>query len=390
MFFALRTRGELIPNKLTQVLLAKKSAGECIVDLTQSNPTLCGFDYFSPMLLTPLSDPQNLVYDPHPHGALKAREAVCAYYAEKKIKIDPEQVFLTASTSEAYAFVFRLLADPWQEALIPAPGYPLLDYLCAINDVAVRRYPLIYEKSWAIDLNFLEKCFDRRPKALVAVHPNNPTGHWVSEREKDAIYRLCEKAEAAVISDEVFLDFGWDRKAGRSFAWDDQVLTFTLSGVSKILGLPQMKLSWIVVTGPAGLRRQAIERLELIADTYLSVSTPSQSALSRWFKDKELIRREILERALANRKSLADTFADHPKAAALEAESGWYSVLKVKSDLSDEALALELLQKENILVHPGYLFDGFGEGNFLVVSLLPQVGDFQKAVKAISKNLGVL
>lgn len=383
MRFAKRANWCLESNPLSALLEKKRSRGEKILDLTESNPTRCNFGYLKSSILKPFSNSKNLSYSPDPHGLPEAREAVCAYYADKKILVKPEQIFLTASTSEAYSFVFRLLLDPGDLVLAPRPSYPLLDYLADLNDVKLDFYSLRYQSGWGIDLEGLQQNFQRKPKAIIVVNPNNPTGNFVAEAEAKRIVQLCQNQEAAIISDEVFLDFQnpWPLASSTrcerhplSIASTGGILTFTLSGISKILGLPQMKLSWIVVSGPEKLRREAVEKLEVIADTYLSVNTPSQRALPVWLSRREPILSEIRERVIANRKFLPQ---------ALAADGGWYAVLPLKAGLSDDAAAMQLLEKENVLTYPGYFYN-FEQNNFLVLSLLAESKIFKEAGRRLS------
>ncbi len=372
MNFSKRTDWATSSNKISKLLSDKRKNKEKILDLTESNPTRCGFNS------------ENILYDPDPHGLWEAREAVCRYYADKKTKVTPDQIFLTASTSEAYAFLFRLLANPGDSILAPEPSYPLFDYLAGLNDVSLRKYALRYEEEWRINLDSIAAA-GLKPaltKAIIVVNPNNPTGNFVKRHERDELNRMAKTRETAIISDEVFLDFAFDNFVGvsQTFAGNRDALTFTLGGISKILGLPQMKLSWIVVSGPEDLKRQAIEKLELIADTYLSVSTPSQKALPEWLGNREQITGEILKRVRGNRNTLREHLRDKKSMRLLEAEGGWYAVLEVDSPKNDEELALDLLKNKNVFVHPGYFFD-FPKGNFLVLSLLPEPKIFGKGIK---------
>jgi len=366
MNFSKRTNWADSSNALSQLLSSKRKNKEKILDLTESNPTRCGFNS------------ENIPYDPDPHGLLEAREAVCRYYADKKTRVTPDQIFLTAGTSEAYAFLFRLLADPRDRILAPEPSYPLLDYLAGLNDVLLQKYLLKYDGGWGMDLDSIVGA----GKAIVVVNPNNPTGNFVKRHERDELNRMAKTREMAIISDEVFLDFAFDDRRGPppTFAGNGDALTFTMSGISKILGLPQMKLSWIVVSGPEDLKRQAIEKLELIADTYLSVSTPSQKALPKWLENREKITGEILKRVRKNRSALREYLRDNKSVRLLDAEGGWYAVLEIDSLKNDEELALDLLKNKNVFVHPGYFFD-FPKGNFLVLSLLPEPKIFGKGIK---------
>jgi len=378
--FSKRTDWERHPNALSELLTKLKKKGETILDLTESNPTKCGLGV-DLRLLAALIDPGNLSYEPDPLGLLTARQAVCSYYAEKGIAVKLEQIFLTASTSEAYTHLFRLLANPGDKVLVPSVGYPLFGYLTGLNDVEVEHYGLTYDTAWHMDLSSLTHA---NCKAMILVNPNNPTGNFIHKRERRAVNDLCKAASCAIISDEVFFDYVYGENADRapSFADNKEVLTFTLSGVSKVLGLPQMKLSWIVVTGPDALRREAIQRLEIIADTYLSVNTPSQTALSHWMGSRSAIQKNILDRVLGNRAVLERAVKGNSKVRLLNTEGGWYAILKVLSERSDDELALMLLEKDGVHVQPGYFFD-LEEGTYLVLSLLPPQKDLKEGVRRL-------
>jgi hypothetical protein len=391
MKFSHRAQWSTESNALSALLAAKRIRGETILDLTESNPTRCGFKYADARWLAPFSDLANLKYDPDPRGLLSAREAVCAYYAERGLRVAPDRVFLTSGTSEAYSHLLRLLTDPGDTVAVPAPGYPLFDFILELNDVLPSRYRSVYEKgSWKLDTASLKEACAGHPKAVIVVNPNNPTGRFVDLSEHAAMNRLCHRAGAAIISDEVFLDFAIDGKGagaclpvGRhSLAANAETLTFTLSGVSKVLGLPQVKLSWIVVSGPEVLAKTACEKLEFITDTYLSVSTPIQRALPAWLKHSSEAIGEISARVNANRKYLQDTLKDSSAVKLLASEGGWYAILEYPGVEDDEAFALSLLQKHNVFVHPGYFFDLEGS-DYLVLSLLPEEGMFQSAAQAL-------
>ena len=368
---------------LAQAMRKDSPARGSFIDLTESNPTRCGFSAVGAEILKPLSDPANLSYEPDPRGSLTAREAVCRYYAEKNIVISPDQVVLTASTSEAYSFVFKLLLDPSDRIALLAPSYPLLDSLLALCDSASLRYRLRYEGGWRIDAASLEDAFSQGCKALCVINPNNPTGNFVQKNDKDFLNRLSLRHGASIVSDEVFFDFSLDPHAvPASFAGNKYCLTFTLSGISKILGLPQMKLSWIVVSGPEAELREALRRLEIIADTFLSVNTPSQTALGAWLKHGPETRREISLRTAANYEFLRKTLADRSDLKVLSTEGGWVAVIRAYLQMDDEELSLKLLETAGVLVHPGYLYD-FEEGNHLVLSLLLPPDRFKEAVLRI-------
>ncbi len=282
--FSSRTDWPLTPNRLAGLLHERRERGLPIIDLTESNPTRCGLALNENQILGPLRDPRALLYQPDPRGLRMAREAVVKYYSRRGVQIDIDQIFLTASTSEAYSFVFRLLANPGEKILAPQPSYPLFDFLGGLNDVQVVPYPLAYNDGWQVDLQELAARWDSRTRAVLVVHPNNPTGSFVSRQELAEMTQICAQNGGAIIADEVFADYalGADSERVVTHAHNSDALAFTLSGLSKIAALPQMKLAWIVVSGPEELRNQALERLEIIADTYLSVSAPVALAGPAW------------------------------------------------------------------------------------------------------------
>ena len=383
MRFAHRTGWARDLNRLTKRLTALKAGGRAILDLTESNPTHCQFHY-PPELIAAQNDPKNLTYEPSPKGLEKSREVVATYYAEKGASVQPEQLILTASTSEAYSFLFRLLLNPKEKLLVPRPSYPLFEYLVTLNDVAVSRYPLVYDTEWRIDKKALGESVTPDARALISVHPNNPTGSYVKTEEKKFLVRLAAERDLSLICDEVFLDYAYESNARRvaTFAGHDEVLTFTLSGISKILGLPQMKLAWIVVSGPKALRKEALERLEVIADTYLSVNTPSQQALKKWFAFRPLLQEEIQKRLLSNRNFLLKQVGTTQGCEVLGGEGGWYAVLRLPDLKDEEEWVLEFLEKDSLLLHPGYFFD-FAEGSQVVLSLLVPDESFQEGVRRL-------
>ncbi len=379
--FSSRSAWPSHPNALSRLLEEKRRQKAKVLDLTESNPTRCGFRFYRRTLLAPLGDAGNLRYGPDPRGLLEARKAVCRYYAAKKVRVVPEQVFLTAGTSEAYGFLFDLLADAGDEALAAEPSYPLFDTLAQLHGVTLRKFPSLYEDGWRLDTEALERAFTPRTKALLLVHPNNPTGHFVSNEERWSVAASCERREAALIVDEVFLDYAWGAPSGAaSFAGEEGTLTFTLSGVSKAIGLPQMKLSWVVVSGPEEARAEAMRRLEIIADAYLSVSTPSQRALASWMRVRASAAREINARVKANYLHLKENVPAGFR--LLESQGGWYAVIEGPESAGDEELALRLLDKQDVLVHPGFIFDLPGE-HFWVLSLLPPEKTFRLALKRL-------
>ncbi len=387
MRFARRTDWELSPNKISGILEDFKKRGPAILDLTQSNPTACGFSYPVDKLLAKLSDVPSMMYNPSSKGLLTAREALVLYYQRQGIELSPEQIFLTASSSEAYSFIFRLLANPGETVLFPCPSYPLFDFLVDLNDLESGFYSLFYDGQWVIDLGQLESNIAPKTKALVTVNPNNPTGNYVNSEELKSLNRICQKADLSLISDEVFFDYAFDQKQSFvSFAANRENLTFTLGGLSKTLGLPQMKLSWIVVNGPDAILKEAIARLEIIADTYLSVNTPVQNALASWLTLRPAIQEKIRSRALANREFLVKSFEQETLGTVLHAQGGWYMIVKLLDGFDEENIVEQLLLRDQVYAHPGYFFN-FSDEPYLILSLLPPEEIFREGVNRIVMRL---
>lgn len=383
--FAGRTNWELTQNKITAILEEFKRKGTTVFDLTESNPTRCGFVYPEKELQSALLNPANMRYIPATKGMLSAREAVAAYYKGQRIDISPEQIFLTSSTSEGYSFLFRLLADPGETMLFPAPSYPLFEFLVGLNDLEMQYYPLQYQNKWAIDFPALRKLITPHVRGIILVNPNNPTGSYIKRDEVAALNAICREHQLPIISDEVFYDYTFDpHQHFPSLANNDDQLSFVLGGLSKTLGLPQMKLSWIVVNGPEHLIAQTMERLEIIADTYLSVNTPVQNALPLWMQYRQAIQKQIMMRVLQNREYALRQFGD--EAVCLNADGGWYIVLKLKQELDEELLVEELLSREQVYVHPGYFFN-FESGSHVILSLLSKPEVFQEGVSRIRQYL---
>src|ERR1700674_1359796 len=303
--FAKRTNWNLAPNRLSEALAAHRAAGKPLLDLTVSNPTECGFEYDRSAILNALSNPAALSYEPNPRGLESARRAVAGYYVERKDEISIEDIFLTTSTSEAYSYIFRTLCNPGDELLIPSPSYPLFDFLADIQDVSLVRYPLLYDHGWQIDFHVLEQAITPRTRGVMAVHPNNPTGHFAKRAEIAKLNSICSAHQIAIIADEVFLDFSLDGMQAVSFAANRGVLTFTLSGLSKISGLPQMKAAWLIAGGPQQWKTEAVARLEVIADTYLSVNAPVQLAIPRFLEQRHAFQEQVISRV---RRNLAELF----------------------------------------------------------------------------------
>lgn len=384
--FSSRVPRDFRPNRLTQALDAERRAGTPILDLTISNPTAAGFRYPTEIVRA-FDDPGSLLYEPTPAGLPAARDAVAQYYAARGAKVEPERILLTASTSEAYAYLFKLLADPGDHVLVPRPSYPLFDCLAAMESVELCAYPLSYHGRWMIDLDAVASRITNRTRAVILVNPNNPTGSFLKQAELQRLAPLCAERRIALISDEVFSDYGFEKDAERvtTLAGVEECLAFSMSGLSKIAGLPQMKLGWIVATGPASLRAQAFERIEWIADTYLSVGTPVQHAAARLLAAGESIQQQIRERTKANLRFARQELAGSP-ASLLATEGGWYGIVQIPNVRTEEEWTLELLTRCHVLVQPGFFYD-FESEAFVVVSLLAEPREFQAGVQHLSRFL---
>jgi aspartate/methionine/tyrosine aminotransferase len=367
--FSARSRWDLTPNRLAALVQAKRASGARVLDLTESNPTRAGLPYPAD-LLSPLAEPAGRLYQPLPFGLPAARAAAAADFARRGHPVDPGRVFLTASTSEAYAYLFKLLADPGDSILVPRPGYPLFEFLATLESVEVRSYTLAWDGQWHVDLPALRSAVTPRTRAIVVVNPNNPTGAFLKRDELLALEALCAERELALVSDEVFADYAFAADAGRvgSVARDGPALAFALGGLSKSCVLPQLKLAWTAVCGPEALRGDALARLEVIADTYLSASTPVQVAAPALLAQRETLQAPLHARLRANLATLRAAVRDTP-ATLLEPEGGWYAVLRVPATISEEERVARLLGERDVLVHPGYFFD-FPHEAFLVLSLL--------------------
>lgn len=378
--FASRTNWNLAANRLSQSLARIRASGEKLLDLTASNPTECGFRYDGNTILKAFISPGALKYHPDPRGLEVARNAVREYYTGSRIS--PDDLFLTSSTSEAYTFVLRLLCDPGDELLVPAPSYPLFEFLADIQDVKLVPYPLIYDHGWQIDLHALEQAVSHRTRGIVVVNPNNPTGNFAGAEEVNELNRICSARELSIICDEVFFDFNLTSAKPFSFVNNSSSLTFTLSGLSKISGLPQMKLAWMVVSGPEKQKREAVARLEVIADTYLSVSTPVQLAVPALLGQRDSIQRQLLARVKQNLAELDSQIAEQNQCSRLAVEGGWYAIVRVPVVRSDEDLAIELLEQRNVHVHPGHFYN-FPADGYLVVSLITPEQDFAEGISEL-------
>jgi len=375
--FSSRLKWDSSPNPLSILLGKKRREGAAVLDLTESNPTRAGLQYPAAEIMAALADPCVLGYDPQPRGLLSAREAVTEYYARRGVEVAPSRILLTASTSEAYSYLFKLLTDPGDEILVPRPSYPLFDYLGAMESVDVRQYPLRYDGSWHIDFPALSSAITPRTRAIVVVNPNNPTGSYLKRAE----WQRLQTFGLPILSDEVFSDFAFapDPERVPTLAGSNGLLTFAMSGLSKVAGLPQMKLGWIVASGPG--HQTALEGLEWIADTFLSVSTPVQLALPRILAASGAIEQQIRTQTRANLDHLIIQTLGSP-CRCLAIEGGWYAVLEVPRIRSEEDWVLHLLAQKDVLVQPGFFYDFEAEA-FLVLSLLTPPVTFEQGVGRI-------
>jgi alanine-synthesizing transaminase len=399
--FSRRTEWKLKPNRFTLAHQEMLRAGREILDLTISNPTRAGIKYDEGAILDSLRNPNSLEYDPQPKGMRGARAAVAEYYSwgpphpSKGRKgeavapgreIDTESVVLTTSTSEGYTYVFRLLCNPGDEVLVPKPSYPLFDFLADLQDVTLVPYPLIYDHGWQIDWPSLKQAVSEKTRAVVVVHPNNPTGSYASTDERAELNELCARHSLALIVDEVFLDYAHNGQRRPSFASNDGALTFTLSGLSKISALPQMKLAWIVASGPERDKQAALERLEVIADTYLSLSAPVQLAAAAMLAQRDQIQPQLMRRVRDNLAELDRQLAQQKSCTRLDVEGGWCAVIRVPVTRSDEDLTIELLRKTAVLAHPGHFYD-FPQDGYLVLSLITAAEQFQEGIARLLKYI---
>ncbi len=391
--FSRRTAWNLAPNRYTEALEDHKRAGRELLDLTASNPTTVGLTYRESELLHSLTDHAGLTYQPSAQGLPSARQAVASNYAEKGSRISPDDLILTTSTSEAYSFVFRLLCDPGDTVLIPAPSYPLFDFLGDLNDVRLVPYELVYDHGWQIDFESLRIAMARahtdraKCRAILVVHPNNPTGSYIKPHEATELNHICAANDMAILADEVFLDYSHGEQFPLTFSTNTEVLTFTLSGLSKISALPQMKVAWIATSGPEAAKREALARLSVIADTYLSMSTPAQLALPTMLAEQQYIQPQLAQRIRANLEELDTQLAGQTLCHRLAVEGGWYAVLRVPVLGSDEDLAVSLLQKTGVLLHPGHFYNFPGDGH-LVISLIAPTGEFAAGIRRILQFIG--
>jgi alanine-synthesizing transaminase len=381
--FSSRLPADLSANATARAVAALKSRGRRFIDLTESNPTQVGLDY-PPDLLAGLGDAAGLSYEPHPLGLGAAREAVAGHLTSRRgLPVSASRIALTASTSEAYSFLFKLFCDPGDAVLAPRPSYPLVEHLTHLESIVPVPYSLEYHGAWRIDIDSLRAAFDKRTRALLVVSPNNPTGSFLHNDDLVVVAELCAGHDVALIGDEVFADFPLDPNPHAvSVLAQTQAITCSLGGLSKSVGLPQAKLGWIAFQGPRNVLDTVIARYEVVADTYLSVSTPVQVALPRLLADGASVRARIQDRVRANLQTLRMQAVDYPSVTVLTCEGGWSAVMQLPAFQSEDALVLQLLNDDGVLVHPGYFFD-FPRETFLVVSLLVEPGAFARGASRV-------
>lgn len=386
MPFSSRVPSDLTPNRLAAAVQRLQAAGEPFIDLTESNPTRAGFDYPSDLLQT-LADPRSLVYRPNSFGLPDARAAAAAEFARCDLDVSPACIVLTSSTSEAYSLLFKLLCDAGDEVLVPRPSYPLFEHLTRLDAIVPEPYDLEYHGRWTMDIPGLAQRISSKTRAVLAVNPNNPTGSFVTLDELDRLGSLCRRRSLALIGDEVFADYGLLESTRTSVLQQRDALAFSLGGLSKSAGLPQMKLGWIGIGGPTSQVAAALRHLDVIADTYLSVATPVQWAAAGLIQAGADVRRQIQERLATNLGVLTGMVDEHPSCRLLRAEAGWYAVVQVPAIRSEESLILDLLERDRVLVHPGYFFD-FPVEAFVVVSLLPRADMFARGIRVMLQRAG--
>ena len=390
--FSSRTPRPHTGNRLTRAIAQLRAQGVDLIDLTESNPTLCGIRYDTEGIALALAGAAAAPYEPDPQGLAAARAEVARYYAERGMRVDPASLVLTSGTSEGYAHLFTLLAEPGDEVLVPTPGYPLLEVLTSIGGIGLIHYRQSYDDGagWGVDIERLRGSVSTRTRAIVVVSPNNPTGAFLKTRELEQMGAICREHDLALIVDEVFSDYGVGSDPVRVTSAIGHVacLTFVLNGLSKVSGLPQMKLAWIHVSGPSELRAEAVDRLAFVADAYLSVGTPVQRAVSKLLLERHSAQRQIQERVIANDAALRTLLEGRAGCRVLRREGGWYGVLRLPDHLVDEDVAIALLEQEHVIAHPGYFYDFPAGAAFLVLSLLPEEDTFRDGILRMRNRLG--
>jgi alanine-synthesizing transaminase len=384
--FSNRLPSDLGANRLARAIAEVHAAGRSYIDLTESNPTRADFDYPAG-ILAPMGDARALTYRPAPLGLDETRRAIAGDYQRQGLDIPADRLVVTASTSEAYSLLFKLLIDANGEVLVPRPSYPLFDHLTRLDVVGMRPYDLEYHERWTIDVDGLERAITPKTKIVLLVSPNNPTGSFVTPSELERIDAVCAARDIAVVVDAVFAEYVFSvEKAHRARGLvRSRSLSFTLGGLSKSVGLPQIKLGWIAVSGPDTTVAEALRRLELICDTYLSVSTPAQLAAGDLLEQGAIVREQILTRVRTNYRRLAEAAGAVPSCRVLNSDAGWYGVLQVPTFEPEEDLVVHLLEQQGVLVHPGYFFD-FDRESFLILSLLPPPHIFQEGLTRVLRH----
>jgi len=386
--FSRRTSWDRATNRLAERLEQARRDGVELLDLAETNPTKVGLSTPDREILEALAHPDALEYDPDPRGRLAARQAIVKVYEARGVAVRPEDILLTASTSEAYGWLFKLLGDRGEEVLVPRPSYPLFQYLSGLEGIETAGYPLSLQGSWHIDLDALRESATEQTCAIVVVSPNNPTGNYLKRDELQGLEAFAAGRGLAIVGDEVFAEYPLREDVSRaaSILEASAALTFSLGGLSKLAGLPQMKLGWMVLGGPEALRDEALQRLEIVADTYLSVGSPVQRAAPALLQAGASIRRAIQQRIAANFETLQAGVPESSGCRVLPCEGGWSAVLRVPAVMSEEEWVLSLLDQEHVLVHPGYFFD-FQSPAYLVLSLLPREADFREGIDRILGRL---
>lgn len=390
--FSLRTGWDASPNALTTILGERREKGLEVIDLTTGNPTVCGFSYPEKAIIESISGKESLLYSPDPRGHLPARRAIADFYRPFLPSLDPRDIFLTASTSESYSLLFRLLCDPGDTVLFPKPSYPLFDFLAGVNDVEACHYRLAYDGRWMIDIASLRESIGGVPpgrlRAIVLVDPHNPTGMYVDSPSYREVAALASRHGAALIIDEVFFDYNstGTPPTRRLQGIHPDILTFTLNGLSKMAALPQMKLGWILAAGPASLTGPAEERLEILCDTYLSVNTPVQAGLPGLLAIAPSLRDQIRRRIAENFATLVSLYPRRDGSGVLRTDGGWYATVRLPSGSVDEEFATGLLRARGVYLYPGYFFDFAGD-DMAVVSLIVQEDVFRRGIEAVRDAL---
>jgi alanine-synthesizing transaminase len=381
--FSSRTNWHLAPNRITTLLSQRREAGKSVLDLTVTNPTVCGIPYPHERIQAALAHNGSTPYQPDPRGLPSAREVISEFYGHSSAELDQSAIILTASTSESYTWLFRLLCEPGDEVLVPRPSYPLFEHLAQLADIRLRPYPLYYDGQWGIDVEALRDSITARTKALILIHPHNPTGMYVPRDEYHRIRECALQRTLPLIIDEVFGEYPLDPIATVPKIEEPEILTFRLNGISKLLGMPHLKLGWIAVSGTPRIAKEALERLEMIADTYLSVNTPVQHALGDLFDIGKEIRTDISRRTREN-IDVTDRVVRGSTCTRLHVEGGWSMVIQLPRTKTDEQWTCLLLDESGVLIHPGHFYE-FPDDRYVVVSLLPDPGVLRQGIIELVK-----